>query len=116
LDPAKEIIRFYKSKSPYVFPILSTRHKTSASRKNRSIKIRAKINKDLKKMAAKAEIEGKVTFYIARHTWAMVHKTDLHTPIPMISDGLGHNNPATTQAYLDGFQDEKLDEVNKGII
>jgi site-specific recombinase XerD len=116
LDPAKEIVNFYKSKSPYVFPILSKQHKTSASKKNRSIKIRAKVNKDLKKIASKAEIKGKVTFYIARHTWAMVHKTDLHTPIPMISDGLGHNNAATTQAYLDGFQDEKLDEVNKGII
>ncbi len=116
LEPAKEIIRFYKSDSPYVFPILSKRHKTSASRKNRSIKIRAKVNKDLKKIATKAEIEGKVTFYVARHTWAMVHKTDLHTPVPMISDGLGHDNPATTQAYLDSFQNEELDEANRGIL
>ncbi len=97
LDPAKEIIRFYKSNSPYVFPILSKKHKTSASKKNRIDKIKAKVNKDLKKIATKAEIEGKVTFYIARHTWAMVHKIDLQTSMPMISDGLGHNNPATTK-------------------
>lgn len=67
-------------------------------------------------MAWKAGIQGIITFYVARHIWAMVHKTDLHTPIPMISDGLGHNNAATTQAYLKGFENERLDEMNRGIL
>jgi integrase len=116
LDPAIEIIKFYRSESPYIFPILSKKHNSPLSRKNRSKKILAKTNKDLKTIAGKAEIKGKVTFYVARHTWAMVHKIYLKTPVSMISDGLGHNNPATTQAYLDGFQDEKLDEVNRGIV
>ena len=61
-------------------------------------------------------IEGKITPYIARHTWAMVQKTSLRNPTSMISDALGHKTEDVTRAYLESFKNEELDEMNRGIL
>ncbi len=116
LEPAIAILRHYQSDSHYVFPILFARHKTPESKKNRSKKMRAKLNRDLKKIAVKAGLEGKITSYIARHTWAMVQKTSLRNPTSMISDALGHKTEDVTRAYLESFKNEELDEMNRGIL
>ena len=96
--------------------ILFVRHKTPESRKNRSKKLRAKMNKDLKKIAENVGIDGKITSYIARPTWAMVQKISLRNPTSMISDALGHKTEDVTRAYLESFKTEDLDEMNRGIL
>ena len=80
------------------------------------VEISSKDLADLKKIAEKAGIEGKVTFYVARHTWAMVQKISLRNPTSMISDALGHKTEDVTRAYLESFKNEELDQMNRGIL
>ena len=110
-----DIINFYKSESDYVFPILSEKHKTPESKKNRIKKILRQLNEDLKVIGGKAEIEMPLTSYTARHTWAMVMKNLGHST-SKISDALGHQTEEVTKSYLDSFKNDELDEMNEGIL
>lgn len=68
-----------------------------------------RISKILRKWIAKAGIDKHITFYCARHSFAVMHLkngTDLRT----ISDLLGHSNISTTVKYLN-FIDEVKDEA-----
>jgi integrase len=65
-------------------------------------------------MAETLKIDGKLTSYVARHSWATIAK-DLNVPISVISEGLGHEDIKTTQIYLDSFDDEVLDKANQMI-
>lgn len=62
------------------------------------------INKNLKKVAKKAEIKKNVSFHIARHSfadYARKKKMDLYS----ISKALGHSDLKTTEHYLKGFDE-----------
>ncbi|NQT77766.1 MAG: site-specific integrase [Bacteroidetes bacterium] len=115
LGPAQKIIDHYRSKSHYVFPILSERHKSPESKKNRIKKVLRKLNEDLKEIGGKAEIDMPLTSYTARHTWAMVMKNLGHST-SKISDALGHQTEEVTKSYLDSFKNDELDEMNEGIL
>lgn len=73
------------------------------------------VNKHLKIIAKDAGIEGTVTTYHLRHSWATIAKF-LGFPITLISDALGHQSVATTEGYLKNFVDAKLDEANEMIV
>lgn len=64
-------------------------------------------NKYIRLIAQKLDIEGDVTTYAARHSFATVL---LHSeaPLAMISALLGHANLATTESYLGSFDDERI--------
>ncbi|NLD45755.1 MAG: site-specific integrase [Clostridiaceae bacterium] len=120
LQPALKIIQYYKENyyqdpEGYIFPILSSTHKTETSKRNRIHKVIGQVNTSLKKIAAAADLEVKLTTYHARHSWATIMKNSgISTAI--ISAGLGHNSEKTTQIYLDLFENEVLDEANKSIL
>ncbi len=98
---------------PYIFPILTSFHKSPTQQKNRIKKGLRKTNRELKEIAVRLGIDpDKVTTYTARHSYAMTLKragfnTDL------ISDGLGHADPSVTKHYLSRFEDNVLDEADK---
>jgi len=73
------------------------------------------VNKHLKIIAKDAGIEGKLTTYYLRHSWATIAKF-LGFPISLISDALGHQSAATTEGYLKSFVDDKLDEANELVV
>ena len=52
-------------------------------------------------------IESKTGTYAARHTFATVMKRK-GAPTSFIKDGLGHSSVATTENYLDTFEDEVI--------
>ncbi|MGC4034448.1 MAG: site-specific integrase [Chitinophagaceae bacterium] len=120
LEPAIEILNKYKEdksiqKNEYVFPILNHSHKSPKSIYNRKVKILRSINKDLKKVAEKAEVDAHLTTYVARHSYATVlKKTGISTKI--ISEAMGHDSEKTTQIYLEGFENSVLDEASKAIL
>ena|SRR5690606_3327523 len=58
-----------------------------------------KMNKYLKEVAEKCNIETKVTCHIARHTFATMVTLSNGAPIATVSKLLGHSKISTTQIY-----------------
>ena len=110
------IIRKYAPESKgYLFPILDKKiHKTSIQKQNRIHKVLAKVNKNLKILAAQLGIEANMTTYVARHSFASVLKKS-GVSIALISEALGHSDLATTQIYFDNFDNEQMDEAMKNL-
>lgn len=97
--------------SEYVFPVLSDYHTNQGMRtKDRIKKVLAKTNRYLKAIAAKLEIDQKVTFYVARHSAATIAKKK-GASVEEISDLLGHANPVITQVYLAKFSGAELSKT-----
>lgn len=116
-DEAMKIIEKYAPESKgYIFPILDKKiHKTPLQKQNRIHKILAKVNKNLKLIAAQLGIETNMTTYVARHSFASVLKKS-GVNIALISEALGHSDLATTQIYLDSFDNEQVDEAMKNLL
>ena len=53
--------------------------------------------------------------YAARHSFASVLKKS-GVNIALISEALGHSDLATTQIYLDSFDNEQVDEAMKNLL
>jgi len=58
-----------------------------------------KVNKYLKEVVARAKINKKVTFHVARHTFATTITLMNDVPIETVSKLLGHTKLSTTQKY-----------------
>jgi len=103
---AMQIIEKYSKESKgYLFPILDSKiHK-----------ILGKVNKNLKLLAAQLGVEANLTTYVARHSFASVLKKS-GVNIALISEALGHSDLATTQIYLDSFDNEQVDEAMKNLL
>jgi site-specific recombinase XerD len=114
-DEVKEIIERWGSRPVYhnnfIFPVLSLR--MSPEQIQKRVKQTTKlINKYIKRIAASVEIEGNISTYTARHSFATVLKRS-GASIEFISEQLGHSSVETTAAYLDSFEDEKKKEMAK---
>ena len=111
---AMQIIEKYSKESKgYLFPILDSKiHKTALQKQNRIHKILGKVNKNL---AAQLGVEANLTTYVARHSFASVLKKS-GVNIALISEALGHSDLATTQIYLDSFDNEQVDEAMKNLL
>ena len=119
-DEALQIIKKYatdKSKpSDYIFPILNDKtHKTETQKFNRTQKVLRKVNLDLKKVAKLAGVNVNLTTYVARHSFATILKNS-GVNIALISETLGHSDLATTQIYLDSFENEQIGEAFKNLL
>ena len=113
---ALNIIAKYKNiKSPYLFPVLSSFHKTEIQISNRLHKVLAKVNKHLKEIGEKLKLPIPLTTYVARHSYATVLKrAGVSTAI--ISESLGHSSERVTQIYLDCFDNEQVDDAMKNLL
>ena len=116
-EEAMQIIKKYESESKgYLFPILNANiHKTPLQKQNRIHKMLGKINKNLKLIAAQLNVDANMTTYVARHSFASVLKKS-GVSIALISEALGHSDLATTQIYLDSFDNEQVDEAMRNLL
>ena len=116
-DEAMRIIKKYEAENTgYLFPILNNKvHKTALQKQNRIHKMRGKVNYNLKVLGKRLGIEISVTTYVARHSFASVLKKS-GVNIAIISEALGHSDLATTQIYLDNFDNEQVDEAMKNLL
>lgn len=108
---ALDIIARYKSSDDpesFVFPII----KHNGNGQLDYFNYQRLINKHLKKIANKAEIDTTLTTYVARHSWA-THAKHAGYPTAVISEGMGHTTEETTQIYLASFDTDVLDEANE---
>lgn len=101
----KEVILRHGNKTlnpkDYVFPILSI-GLTPSQVKYRVKDFTKRINKGLKKVQEKLNLEIRLTTYTARHTFAMMALRKGASK-EFIQEALGHALPATTESYLSGF-------------
>lgn len=109
--------------SPYLFPFLAsdTNCKNGTLQHKRQEELRLYHNAEsriiyhLKKLGAKMGINGKLTLYVARHSWATTAR-DKNYSISIISQALGHNSETTTQIYLRSIQSSEVDDANAKIL
>lgn len=102
-----------KDENDYLFPILSKG--LSPERERQLIQQFTRlINDHMNKIASELGIEGDVTTYAARHSFATILQRS-GASISFISEALGHTNVKTTQNYLAGFEDESKKEVAKAL-
>ena len=87
-------------------------HITALQKQNRIHKILGKTDKGLKRIAELAKISVNLTSYVARHSFATVLKKS-GVNVGLISEALGHSDLATTQIYLDSFENSQIDEAMK---
>lgn len=122
-EPLARIIHQYpisenESETDYVFPIIDTRYNLNNPRiwHNQLSSKTALVNKYLKTLAIKAEINKRITTHTARHSFADIvrQKTD---NLYNLSKALGHSSIKITEAYLASFDekavDDTLDEIFK---
>ena len=113
---AMEIINKYKSPSnPYIFPILSTFHKTEQQKINRIHKVIGKVNKHLKALGVELDLDKKLTTYVARHSFSTTLKRS-GVSTSLICEALGHSSERVTQIYLDSFENTQIDEAMSNLL
>jgi len=118
IPPVQEILDFYKeypSNTNYIFPILLKENLTPSQIENRKNKVLKQFNYTLKEIGKLASINKPITTYVARHSFATCLKQKgISTDI--ISESLGHQNLAITQAYLKEFENSVLDEASEVLL
>lgn len=73
------------------------------------------INRHLKTIARKLGLTIPLTLYVARHSWASAARNK-GIPLGVISEGMGHNNEATTRIYLASLDGSVVDGANSMIL
>jgi len=93
-------------KDAYIFPHFESTMNATEQR-NVCQNLTRIINKYMKRIAKKLEIDKNVTTYFARHSFATVLKRS-GAKIEMISELLGHSNVGVTENYLDSFENDQI--------
>lgn len=106
--------KYIKSATPdsFVFPLIdSTKNIDDPKIRDQDISSKnAYVNKRLKTLAGKAEINKSISFHVARHSYADIARkkgVDLHS----ISKSLGHQGLKTTEKYLKGLDNQTTDQA-----
>lgn len=119
VEPTRKILNKYdedSSPDKYVFPLLNTRKKLKDPEvldQEFSVK-NGYVNEELDNLRKAAGISKKISFHIARHSYADLARkkgTDLHA----ISNSLGHASLKTTETYLKGLDNETTDKAIQSI-
>jgi integrase/recombinase XerD len=98
----------------YIFPHLQ-KGMTPEQEKQTVHQLNKTINKYMKRIAKALEINKPVTTYFARHSFATNLKNS-NTPVPLISEMLGHSSIQTTENYLSGFEQEAIHKATDALL
>jgi site-specific recombinase XerD len=79
---------------------------------NRKHKTLQRYNKELKEIAKICGIDKQLSSYVARHSFANCLKQK-GVATDVISESMGHQNLAVTQAYLKELDSSVLDEASE---
>lgn len=121
LPPAVAIVEHYRTythdgSDEYIFPILnSSQHKTLKQIYNRTHKVSAMVNADLKALGQWAKISTPLTTYVARHSFATALQ-DKGTKTAVISQMMGHKTEAVTAVYLASFGSKTVDAAYENLL
>ena len=112
-DGALKILRKWKGRhNIFVFGLLPDDFKLRDEERLRTRRnsITSTINKQLENISKKAQLSKKVTFHMARHSWA-VAALEQGMQMSMISSLLGHKNSAITEKVYAEFRQETKAEA-----
>ena len=109
----KKIMDHYKTKSEYIFPIITSSDEKIAYRQYQNSL--SYYNKQLKKISDLLGLPSPLTSYVARHTWATLAYHS-GVPVGLISQSLGHSSIRVTMTYLKPFDAEVIDRINRQVI
>lgn len=104
--------KYPENKSEYLLPIIRN---PGVNERCTYHNVSYNINHNLKKVAKIVSITIPLTMYVARHSWASAAKAK-GIPISVISEGMGHDNEATTQIYLASLDTSVVDKANNLIL
>ena len=122
----QELLEKYQTQtasSPYLFPFLvddgnKSQDKT-IDKKNATVRLyrnaEARISYHLRMLATKIGIKGKLTLYVARHSWATTARGN-DISMSVIGEALGHHSETTTQIYLNSIKSSEVDDANARIL
>ena len=125
-EKMQELMEKYQAQtdtSPYLFPFLVDYGNKSQDKTIGKIQedvrlyhnAEARVSYHLRKLGAKIGVKGKLTLYVARHSWATTAR-DNNIPISVISEALGHHSETTTQIYLNSIKSSEVDDANAKIL
>lgn len=125
-EEMQELMKKYQAQtcsSPYLFPFLVDYGNKIQDKTIDNIQedvrlyhnAEARISYHLRKLGAKIGVKGKLTLYVARHSWATTAR-DKNIPISVISEALGHHSETTTQIYLNSIKSSEVDDANAKIL
>lgn len=104
--------RYPENESDYLLPIIRRKGLNErCTYRNAAYNI----NHNLKKIGYLAGLDIPLTLYVARHSWASAAKSK-GIPLPVISEGMGHNSETTTRIYLASLDTSTIDRANNRII
>lgn len=104
--------KYGENPSDYLLPIIRRKNIQDISYyKN----VGHRINRGLCKIGGLLGMEGHLTLYAARHSWASVAQAN-GIPISVISNGLGHESESTTRIYLANLNTTLIDNANALVI
>jgi site-specific recombinase XerD len=112
-EKANTILKPYlegKDENDFIFDYV-TRTEPALIRKDIE-NARHTFNKYLTKIGEELKISTPLTSYVSRHSYATIGKK-MGVSMAALSESLGHSELKTTQIYLDSFENEYLDDVNK---
>jgi site-specific recombinase XerD len=108
----QHILSLYRSEVEtyydYIFPLLSKKYDNPFNLQRAIGSQNAQVNLLLKDLDACAGIKAHVSFHVSRHSFAN-YANKKNMSVYSISKALAHADLKTTQQYLDGFDEEKLD-------
>ena len=115
-----EILEKYRkdifNNEDYIFPVLKRNvHITANQQYERVRRVNKMVNRYLKQIGEYLRFPIPLTTYVARHTFATVLKRS-GVSIAIISESLGHSDLATTQIYLDSFENSQIDEAMQHLL
>lgn len=100
--------------SPYLFSILKSPEGSKEAYREYQLALR-QFNLQLELLGRLLNLEGKLSSYTARHTWATTaYYCEVHPGV--ISEAMGHSSITVTETYLKPFNNKKIDEANKRIV
>ena len=120
LPEARKILDKYSKtdaeEDDYIFPILDKKiHVTEQQIFDRIQKVRGRINKSLGYISEAMNLKHRLTTYTSRHSFATVLKRS-GVNIGIISELMGHANLATTEIYLDGFEEKQVEQAMQHLV
>lgn len=111
----KEIIdKYISSPGEFLFPILKSMPKDKRAETFAIDEANSLVNTALKKIALLAGISEKVTFHVAKHSFAQMAKRAGVDPWVM-KDSLGHTDFKTTEQYLNSLDDDHINKAISGL-
>ncbi len=104
--------KYPENQSVYLLPIIPN---PGVNPRSRYRNVGYNINRNLKRIGESLGLAHPLTLYVARHSWASAAKAK-GIPLPVISEGMGHDSEATTRIYLAELDTSAVDQANQLIL